>query len=87
MDAVACGNGGDKDHGAAELDVDPPRATDDLTAENIFKPGGSRFGVGTAQMNVVPGDLRHFWSPMNEFARSVMPAGNGRRRSIDGCEF
>src|SRR6516164_1895191 len=58
VDAVPRHNRRDEDHGAAKLDVDTPGATDDLTAENVFKPGRGRLRVGTAQMDVVPG---HCW--------------------------
>ena len=44
---------------AAELDVNPPGSADDLPAEDIFEPGRGRLGIGTAQVNMVPGDYRH----------------------------
>src|SRR6516162_6759684 len=59
VDAVAHRDRRDEDHGAAELDVDAPGAADDLTTENVFKPGRGRLRVGTAQMNMVPGHCRH----------------------------
>src|SRR5712672_791972 len=64
VDAVAGRNRRDEHVGAAELDVDPPGATDDHAAEDIFKPGRSRLRVGTAQVDMIPGDHRHRRSPV-----------------------
>src|SRR6266403_359505 len=48
VDAVAGRDRRDEYVGTAELDVDPPGATDDYAAEDIFKPDRSRFRVRTA---------------------------------------
>src|SRR6266403_3688526 len=63
VDAVAGRNRRDEHVGAAELDVDPPGATDDHAAEDIFKPGRRRLRIGTAQMDMIPRDYRHRRSP------------------------
>src|SRR5947209_3871180 len=63
VDAVAGRDRRDEYIGAAELDVDPPGATDDYAAEDIFKPDRSCFRVGTAQVDMIPGDYRHRRSP------------------------
>ena len=42
---------------------------DAVAAENVFKPGRGRLGIGTAQMNVVPGHYRHTYSPSDDFSR------------------
>src|SRR5882724_1281529 len=55
IDTVACRDRGDEHIGAAELDVDAPRAADDLSAENVFKPGSRRLRIGAAQVDVIPG--------------------------------
>src|SRR5216684_3646620 len=60
VDAIARGDRRDEHLGAAELDVDPPGATDDLAAENILKPGRGRLRIGTTQVNMIPGDYRHY---------------------------
>src|SRR5258706_1685191 len=63
IDAVAGRNRRDEHVGTAELDVDPPGATDDHAAEDNFKPGRRRLRVGTAQMDMIPRDYRHRRSP------------------------
>src|SRR5713226_9551109 len=63
VDAVAGRDRCDEHVSAAELDVDPPGATDDHAAEDIFKPGRSRLRIGTAQVDMIPGDYRHRRSP------------------------
>src|SRR6476660_7856378 len=63
VDAVAGRNRRDEYVGAAELDVDPPGATDDHAAEDIFKPGRRRLWIRTAQMDMIPRDYRHRRSP------------------------
>ncbi len=64
VDAVACGHRRDEDVGATELDVDAAGAADDLAAEDVAQPCRGRLGIGTAQMNVVPGHLRHRRPPL-----------------------
>src|SRR6476646_9503639 len=54
VNAVAGRNRRDEHVGAAELDVDPPGATDDHAAEDIFKPGRRRLWIRTAQMDLIP---------------------------------
>ena len=44
--------------------VDPSGAANDDSAENILQPGGRRLRIGAAQMDMVPGDDRHRWSPL-----------------------
>src|SRR6476660_10432434 len=53
VDAVAGRDRCDEHVGAAKLDVDPPGATDDHTAEDVLKPGRSRLRVGTAQVDMI----------------------------------
>src|ERR1700692_946759 len=64
VDAVTRLHRRDEHISAAELDVDASGAADDLAAENVFKPGGHRFRIGTAQMNMVPDHCRHRGSPL-----------------------
>ena len=63
IDAVAGRDWRDEDVGAAELEVDARLAllhgADHLGAEHAFIPLGGRFGIGGAQMDVVPGVLDH----------------------------
>ncbi|GCC47191.1 hypothetical protein chiPu_0031386, partial [Chiloscyllium punctatum] len=56
IDAVALRHLRNENPGAAELDVDAAGAADDLAAENVAQPGRCGFGIGTAQMDVVPRD-------------------------------
>src|SRR6266851_6830837 len=77
VDAVARRDRRDEHVGAAELDIDSPGAADDHAAENIFKPGGSRLRIGTAQVNMVPGDYRHRRSPLG-FLAGRLPATRAR---------
>jgi hypothetical protein len=72
MDAIARRNRCDEDVGAAELDVDPPGAADNDAAENIFEPSRGSLGIRTAQMDMIPGDDRHRFSPL--ILRAVRPA-------------
>src|SRR6266478_2604100 len=71
VDAVAGRDRRDEYVGTAELDVDPPGAPDDYAAEDIFKPSRSRFRVGTAQVDMIPGDYRHRRSPRLSFMRPL----------------
>src|SRR6266436_7653309 len=64
VDAVAGRDWRDEYVGTAELDVDPSGAADDHAAEDIFKPGRRRLRVGTAQVDMIPGDYRHRRSPV-----------------------
>src|SRR5947207_5239913 len=88
VDAVAGRDRRDEYIGTAELDVDPPRATDDYAAEDIFKPDRSCFRVGTAQVDMIPGDYRHRRSPrlpfMRRLPRDLTPAA---ARSILAVAF
>src|SRR6266702_3242330 len=59
VDAVTRFDRRDEHLGAAELDVDAPGSADDLATQDIPQPRGGRFGIGTAQMDVVPGDDGH----------------------------
>src|SRR5262249_31018835 len=59
VDAVALLDLGDEHVGAAELDVDSPRAANDDAAENILEPRRGRLRIGAAQVDMVPGDDRH----------------------------
>src|SRR6185437_12177903 len=57
-----------EDIGSAELDVDARLAglhgAHDLRAEHALEPMRGGFRIGRAQMNVIPGDIRHDVSPV-----------------------
>src|SRR5579871_1221892 len=63
VDAVAGLDLGNEDVGAAELDVDAPVPADDDAAEHVLEPGCHRLRIGRAQVNVIPGNDRHWFSP------------------------
>src|SRR5260221_1564847 len=87
VDAVAGRDRCDEQIGSAELDVDPPGATDDHAAEDIFEPGRSRLRVGTAQVDMIPGDYRHCRSPrltsLRRLPRRLSPAAASSRTALD----
>src|SRR6266403_1446993 len=86
VDAVAGRNRRDEHVGAAELDVDPPGATDDHAAEDIFEPGRGRLRVGTAQMDMIPGDYRHGCLPlpsMRRLPQALAPAASYGCTALD----
>src|SRR5205085_9327959 len=59
VDAITRFDRCDEHLGATELDVDAPGPANDLATQDIPQPGGGRFWIGTAQMDVVPGDDGH----------------------------
>src|SRR6185312_2108306 len=77
VDAIAGCHRGNEHIGAAKLDVDPSGTANDHAAQNIFEPGGRRLRVGTAQVDVIPGDYRHGGLPFGSAGRdSGGPAVN-----------
>ena len=66
-DTVAGCDRCNENHRAPEFDVDAAGATNNLPAEDVFKPGGHCLRIGTAQMNVVPGHYRHTFPPIDDF--------------------
>src|SRR6266403_1892754 len=88
VDAVAGRDRRDEHVGAAELAVDPPGATDDHAAEDIFKPGRSRLRVGTAQVDMIPRDYRHRRSPrLPSMRRLPRDLASAATRSILAVAF
>ncbi len=79
VDAVSRGHRRDEDVGAAELDVDAAGAADDHAAEHVFEPGRGRLGIGTAQVDVIPGDDRHGRFSVG-FSWASPDAGSRRQR-------
>src|SRR6266446_687313 len=88
VDAVVGRDRRDEHVGTAELDVDPPGATDDHAAEDIFKPGRSRLRVGTAQVDMIPRDYRHRRSPrLPSMRRLPRDLASAAMRSILAVAF
>src|SRR5436305_8105201 len=77
VDAIARRHRRDEYVGAAQPDVDPPGAADDLAAEDVLQPGRGRLRVGAAQMNVIPGDYRHVLSSAAALSASGRPGRLG----------
>src|ERR1700742_5311662 len=64
INTVAGRHGGDEHVGTAQLDVDSAGTADDLPTQDVAEPGGHCLRIGTAQVDMVPGDGdRHAGSP------------------------